>query len=573
MPGPIVECVPNISEGRRREVIDAVVKAADSVEGAKVLDVDPGSATNRTVITLAGEPQAVVESAFRLIEEAAALIDMRSHSGEHPRHGATDVCPFVPVSGLTMEDCAGLARQLGKRVGEELGIPVYLYEKAASKPEWEKLPNIREGEYEALPDKLGKPEWKPDYGPNEWNDRVARTGVCTIGARNFLIAYNVNINSRDAGVAREIALTIRDTGRNARNPDWTFIRDEKGRKVKQPGLLQCCKATGWYIDEYRTAQVTMNLTDIGVTPLHVGYETTREVAESIGVAVTGSEVVGLVPLSSMLEAGRYYLERQSEGLRRIGRQARTTGVPESELIELAVRSMGLSEVAPFRPGEKIIEYMLDPEGTDLTGMTCRGFVDELSTDSPAPGGGSVAALIGSLGAGLASMVANLTVKSRKCRESWDRMMELAPGAQELKDFMLRSVNDDTEAFNRMMAASRSGEGVREATLEAASVPMAVLGRCLELARMASSLEREGLPASLSDSGVAALSALAAAEAAYYNVLINLNELDDPEGTASMRKQASDGLEAVRSLAGEVTARVRERLLSSTKDAEDADNAD
>ncbi|HRW78345.1 MAG TPA: glutamate formimidoyltransferase, partial [Candidatus Sabulitectum sp.] len=271
MAGRIVECVPNISEGRNREVIDAVVKAASSVKGAGVLDVDPGAATNRTVITIAGEPDTVVESAFRLIKKAGELIDMRVQHGAHPRHGATDVCPFVPVSGISMEECAELARILGQRVGAELGIPVYLYENAASKPEWKKLPNIREGEYEALPNKLGRPEWKPDFGPNEWNDAVARTGVCTIGARNFLIAYNVNLNTGDTSLAKEIALSIRDSGRTERTSDWKFARDEQGKKIKVPGRLKNCKATGWYIEEYRTAQVTMNLTDISVTPLHIAY--------------------------------------------------------------------------------------------------------------------------------------------------------------------------------------------------------------------------------------------------------------------------------------------------------------
>ncbi|MCK5034798.1 MAG: glutamate formimidoyltransferase, partial [Candidatus Sabulitectum sp.] len=297
----IVECVPNISDGRNQEVIDAVVKAASSVSGASVLDVDPGAATNRTVITIAGEPEAVLQAAFNVIESAGKLIDMRKQHGSHPRHGATDVCPFVPVSGITMEECAELARKLGKKVGEELAIPVYLYEYAASKPEWVKLPNIREGEYEALQNKLGKPEWKPDFGPNEWNDATARTGVCTIGARNFLIAYNVNLNTSDTSMAKEIALNIRDTGRTQRTSQWKFARDENGKKINQEGRLKNCKAFGWFIEEYNTAQVTMNLTDIAVTPLHIGFDVTKEEAEKLGLMVTGSEVVGLVPLSSMVD--------------------------------------------------------------------------------------------------------------------------------------------------------------------------------------------------------------------------------------------------------------------------------
>ena len=561
----IVECVPNISEGRNGEIIEAVVKAAGSVIGAKVLDVDPGSATNRTVITIAGIPEAVLKSAFLLIEKAGELIDMRTHIGEHPRHGATDVCPFVPVSGLTMEDCAELARQLGKRVGEELGIPVYLYEKAASKPEWEKLPNIREGEYEALPDKLGKSEWKPDFGPNKWNDKVAKTGVCTIGARNFLIAYNVNLNSRDAGIAREIGLTIRDTGRNKRDSNWKFIKDKDGSKLNQPGLLQYCKATGWFIDEYNTAQVTMNLTDISITPLHIGYETTKNVAESLGVRVTGSEVVGLVPLSSMIEAGKYYLQKQNDGLRAIGRQAKTTGVPERELIEIAVRSMGLREVAPFNPDEKIIEYLVEEKDVNLSGMSCHEFVDELSIDSPAPGGGSVAALTASMGAALVSMVANLTVKSRKCREYWDRMLELAPKAQELKEMLMKAVDDDTRAFNRMMDSIRSGEEIQEAIKGAIHVPLNVLKSCSEIAEMAVVLEQEGLPASLSDSGVAALMAMAAAVSAYYNVLINLEQIEDREFIRTILEESQNALESVEKTTSEVRKNVEKKLLQELEE--------
>ncbi len=559
----IVECVPNISEGRNREVIDQVVAAADGVSGCKVLDVDPGAATNRTVITIAGAPDAVVESAFRLIRRAGELIDMRRHSGEHPRHGATDVCPFVPVSGATMDDCVRLAQRLGRRVGEELGIPVYLYEKAASKPEWEKLPDIRKGEYEALPDKLGKPEWEPDFGPNEWSDRVASTGVCTIGARNFLIAYNVNLNTKDPGVARDIGLTIRDKGRFRRTDRWKFVRDEEGRRQRQPGLLDCCKATGWYIEEYDTAQVTMNLTDISVTPLHLGYETVKEEAEKLGARVTGSEVVGLVPLSAMLEAGRYYIEKQHEGLSGVGRQGKTTGVPESELIETAIRSMGLREVSPFDPTEKIIEYMVAERDVDLSGMTCRDFADELSTDSPAPGGGSAAALMGALAASLDSMVANLTVKKRKRRESWELMRELAPRAQEIKDRMLDAIDEDTMAFNAWMDAARSGGDVQAAVTRAIEVPLGVLELCSEMVGMASTLETSGMQSSVSDAGVAAAAAGAAATGAYYNVLINLPELDDAELAASLRERAERALEecagAADAVERAVTAKLREAV--------------
>lgn len=560
MPEQIVEAVPNISEGRNRELIDEVVKAAGSVSGCKVLDVDPGAATNRTVITIAGEPRAVVESCFLLIEKAGRLIDMREHTGEHPRHGATDVCPFVPVSGVTMDDCVSYAGELGRRVGEELGIPVYLYEKAATRPEWEKLPNIRKGEYEALHEKLGRDEWKPDFGPNEWNDSVARTGVCTIGARNFLIAYNVNLNTKDPGVARDIGLTIRDNGRFLRNDRWKFVRDENGKKLRQPGKLQCCKATGWFIEEYQTAQVTMNLTDISVTPLHMGFEAVKEEAERLGTRVTGSEVVGLLPLSAMLEAGKFYIDRQHQGLSGAGRQGKTSGVPMSELIETAVRSMGLRDLTPFDPREKIIEFMVAEKEVDLSGMSCRDFADELSTDSPAPGGGSVAALIGSLGASLDAMVANLSVKKRKCRENWELMREIAPRAQAIKDDLLDAIDDDTAAFNAWMDAARQDGDVQAAVKRAIEVPFAVLKNCPEIIELASELEEKGLQASVSDAGVAAEAARASAVSAYYNVLINLGDLEDREYAEETGKQAEEILEEVLSAADGVFQRVREKLM-------------
>ncbi len=555
----IVEAVPNISEGSDKEVIGEIVKAANSVSGCRVLDVDPGAATNRTVITIAGDPDAVIESCFRLIAKAAELIDMRQHKGEHPRHGATDVCPFVPVSGVTMNDCVEYARILGRKVGEELGIPVYLYEKAASRPEWVKLPDVRKGEYEALPEKLGKPEWKPDFGPNEWNDHVAKTGVCTIGARNFLIAYNVNLNTKDAGIARDIGLTIRDTGRFLRDKNWKFVRDENGEKIKVPGKLKCCKATGWYIDEYQTAQVTMNLTDISVTPLHMGFEAVKEEAEKLGARVTGSEVVGLIPLNALLEAGKYYLEKQHQGLSAAGRAGKTTGVPQSELMETAIRSLGLNDITPFKPEEKVIEFMIEEKAVDLSGMKCRDFVDELSTDSPAPGGGSAAALMGALAAALNSMVANLTVKHRKSRQYWDLMRKLAPSAQRHKDALLNAIDEDTEAFNRWMEASRSGGNVQAAVEKAIEVPLKVLEMCPEILETAAELEAKGLQASVSDAGVAATAARAAGIGAYYNVLINLGELEDREYADGIRKKAEKLLDKVLAKADGIHELVKEKL--------------
>jgi glutamate formiminotransferase/formiminotetrahydrofolate cyclodeaminase len=555
----IVECIPNISEGKNKEAIDSVVKAASSVTGAKVLDVDPGAATNRTVITLAGDPDAVLEAAFRLVARAAEVIDMTRHTGEHPRQGATDVCPFVPISGISMDDCVQLSRRLGERVGRDLGIPVYLYEKAATRPSREKLPDIREGEYEALPAKLGRSEWDPDFGPNEWNERTARTGVTVIGARNFLIAYNVNLNTPDDSVAKEVALTIRDSGRTLRDGSWKFVRDGNGNKVQAPGLLQACKATGWHIAEYGCAQVTMNLTDISATPLHIAFETTREEIEKLGYRATGSEIVGLVPLSSMIEAGRFYLEKQNVGMTGIGKMAVSPGIPERQIVELAIRSMGLRDVARFEPDDKIIEYMVAERGAGLTGMTCAAFADELSTDSPAPGGGSVSAYIASLGAALSAMVANLTVRSRDCAGSWEEMRRIAPEAQQLKDQLVRAVDEDTEAFNAAMEASRSGGDVEAAMLEAARVPFKVLRACPEVLAMARELAEKGLQASLSDAGVAAAAAGAAAEGALFNVLINLAQLENRALASVMASEALKTADSVRTSSTLIVESVRRKL--------------
>lgn len=556
----IVECVPNISEGRNTEVIEAVVKAASSISGATILDVDPGAATNRTVITIAGEPDAVLESAFMVIKSAGELIDMRTQHGAHPRHGATDVCPFVPVSGITMEECAELARRLGEKVGRELSIPVYLYEFAASKPEWRKLPNIREGEYEALPNKLGKPEWKPDFGPNLWNDSVAKTGVCTIGARNFLIAYNVNLNTTDTSMAKEIALNIRDTGRTRRTSQWKFARDEQGKKIKQEGRLQNCKATGWFIEEYNTAQVTMNLTDIGVTPLHIGFDVTKEEAEKLGLSVTGSEVVGLVPLSAMVDAGKYFLEKQNRALLALGKQAKTTGAPQRELVGIAIKSMGLSDVAEFDPEKKIIEYMIADNSVNLSGMTCRDFCDELSIDSPAPGGGSAAALMGAVGAGLTSMVANLTVKNRDYRSDWQEMLELAPEAQDIKEFLVNSIDEDTRAFNIWMETARAKGDVQSAIKYAVEVPLSVLSKGPAVANMALALVERGMQSSLSDAGVAAAAALACATGAYYNVLINLPDIEDGAYRIHTAEKAEELLQETK----RISATVQEKVVAKLK---------
>ena len=523
----LVECVPNISEGRDRKIIDAVAAEVSAVDGVELLDVDPGAATNRTVFTFVGPPAATAQAAFRLIRKAGELIDMRQQSGEHARNGATDVCPFVPVSGVTMDDCAELARELGARVGEQLEIPVYLYEHAASKPEWQNLANIRKGEYEALPNKLGKDEWKPDFGPNAWSDRVARTGATQIGARQFLIAYNINLNTRNTRLARRIGLTIREQG-------GAVVRDEKGKKVRGPdgkflktekGLFEHCKATGWFIDEYNCAQVTMNLTDFHVTPPHVVFDKVCELAEDLGIRVTGSELVGLTPLEAMLDAGRHYLRKQDA----------SAGVPESDLIDLAMTSMGLSQITPFDPAERIIEYRVAGE-RPLVEKTVTGFVDELSRDSAAPGGGSVAALAGALAAGLSGMVANLTVGKAGYKKVGPEMKKIAEAGQHLKDRLVRAVDDDTFAFNEVMDAFGLPKGneeqkaardaaILEANKGATLVPLTVLETIPEVLALAEAAGERGNQNSLSDAGVAVLAARTAAMGAYYNVLINLAGLD------------------------------------------------
>jgi len=553
----LVECVPNISEGRDRKSIDAVTAEAAAVEGVTLLDVDPGAATNRTVITFVGEPEAVVEGAFRLIRKAAELIDMRKHTGEHPRQGATDVCPFVPVAGVTMEECAALAHRLGRRVGEELGIPVFLYEHAATRPERKSLADIRVGEYEAWPDKFGQPEWKPDYGPDEF---LPRTGAVVIGARQFLIAYNVNVNTRDKELAHQIALDIRETGRFRRDAQGKFVRDAAGNKLREPGLLQECRAVGWMIEEYGQAQVSINLTNFHVTPIHLAFDTCCEVGAKYGLRITGSEIVGLVPLEAMLMAGRHYLERQGKW----------AGVPERELVHIAARSLGLSDVAPFKPEEKIIEYAVGGRENALVDLTCTDFVDELASDSPAPGGGSVSALCGALSAGLSAMVAALTQGKKGYEAVQGDLAEVAARAHRLKDEFLIDVDRDTDSFNELMAAMRlpkktdediaaRDEAIRRATQHATLVPLGVLERSLRVFELAAVVAAKGNQNSLSDAGVAALAARTCAEGAFYNVVINLQGLAPSDFTRDTRARAQVALERARTLAGQIAAEVEGKL--------------
>lgn len=556
----VVECVPNISNGRDPSVYNAVADEARRVPGAAVLDVDPGADTNRTVITIAGEPEAVMEAAFRVVRKAAELIDMRSHHGAHPRHGATDVCPFVPVSGVSMEDCVEFARQVGQRIGAELGIPVWLYEYAASRPERRNLAELRSGEYEALPAKLGTEQWAPDFGPNAFNEHVARTGVCTVGARKFLIAYNINFNTRNHRIVNDIALDIREKGRIARDARGRFVRDAEGKPVYQPGMFAKCKAMGWYIPAYNCAQLTMNLTDFEETPPHEVFDAVCELAAARGLRVTGSELVGLIPLAALREAGQYFLDKQ---------QQVCTGVPEAELIRVAVKSMGLDELAPFDARARIIDYAIDTQPRPLANMTLRGFADELASASPAPGGGSVAALAGALAAGLAAMVPNLTVGKKGYKKVRDEMNDVAEEAQRLKDELLRAIDDDTAAFNALMDCYALPKGteaeqaaraaaILAATQGATEVPLATLKRCARVAELCLAVAERGNQNSLSDSGVGGAMALACATGAYYNVCINLKGMDqsDPQLKAyaqRVRAEADAAFAAARAQAEKVAA--------------------
>ena len=556
----LVECVPNFSEGRNTAVIDAIGKAAESVAGVRLLDVDPGADTNRTVFTFVGPLDRIADAAFAAIRKGVELIDMRKHTGAHARQGACDVCPFIPLGDTTMDECVELAHTLARRVGEELAIPVYLYEYAASRPERKSIVDIREGEYEALPDKLKDAKWAPDYGPATFNPTA---GATVIGAREFLIAYNINLTTRNPKIAKDIALSIRDSGRP--------VRDESGKKVKKgdgkaetiPGMFQFCKATGWFIPQYGCAQVTMNLTNYRVTPPHKVFDAVCRLADERGVRVTGSEIVGLTPLEVLRMAGEHYL----------GKQSACAGVPAPVLVEAAIRSLGLRDVAAFDPALKIIEYRIQDRNAGLMGMTVNGFADELSSDSPAPGGGSVAALCGSLSAALSAMVAALTHGKKGYESARPAMDDVARRGQKLKEFFAAAVDDDTQAFNRLMDAMRLPKGtdaekaqrldaIQEATKHAVLVPFSVLEHSLEAATLAAAMIADGNPNSLSDAGVAALTAKVAAVGAYYNVLINLPGIRDREFVVRTQEAAAGLVARVCETCDRLDAAVRERLATA-----------
>ncbi len=522
----LIECVPNFSEGRNREVIDSITNAITAVEGVRLLDVDPGEATNRTVVTFVGEPEAVVEAAFRGIARAAELIDMRQHHGAHPRMGATDVCPLIPISGITLEECAELARALAKRVAPELNIPTYGYEAAAFPPERRNLAVCRAGEYEALPEKMNVPGKGPDFGDRPYDEAAARSGATTIGARDFLVAVNFNLNTTSTRRANAIAFDVREKGRPMREGGKVTgkpLKDENGKPLMQPGTLKATKAIGWFIDEYGIAQVSMNITNIGVTPLHVAFDEVTRAAAARGIRVTGTEIVGLVPKRTLIDAGRYFLHKQQ----------RSTGLPESEIIRIAIKSMGLDELRPFKPEEKVIEYLLEADDSSrkLVDLTCRAFADETASESPAPGGGSISAYMGALAAALGTMVANLSSHKAGWDDRWEEFSDKADEGRRLQDALIHLVDEDTEAFNGIMAAiqmpkkTEAEQAARKAALEAATVhaidvPFATMQRAYDCFDLLQYVAEQGNPNSVSDAGVGALAAEAAVVGAGLNVRIN-----------------------------------------------------
>lgn len=542
----IIECVPNFSEGRDMAVVKQITDEIEACDGVRLLDVDPGEATNRTVVTFVGEPEAVVEAAFRAVKKAGEVIDMRRHHGEHPRIGATDVLPLVPVSGITLEECAQLARKLAERIAAETGIPCYCYEAAALQPERRNLAVCRAGEYEAIPEKLADPAKAPDFGARPYDESIARTGCTVVGARDFLIAVNFNLNTTSTRRANAIAFDVREKGRPERigNPITGEIRrDENGKPVMRPGTLKGTKAIGWYIKEYGIAQVSMNITDINATPLHAAFDEVCRCAEARGVRVTGTEIVGLVPERALIDAGKYFLRKQH----------RSTGIPKSDILNIAIKSMGLSDLRPFEPKEKVIEYLLDADKADadkLTALTVKGFADETLRESPAPGGGSVAAYMGALGAALGTMVANLSAHKPGWDNRWEEFSRWADKGVELEAELLRLVDEDTEAFNRIMAAfgmpkntdedkRLRSEAIQSATLFAAQVPLETMKSSYKAFEICKAMAETGNPASVSDAGVGALAARAAVLGAGLNVKINASSLKDKAQAEALINEANN----------------------------------
>ena len=568
----LIECVPNFSEGRNKQVIDQIVAAiaATELNGEKVrvLDVDPGEATNRTVVTFVGEPKVVMEAALKGAAKAAELIDMRLHHGAHPRSGATDVCPLIPVAGITLEECAELARSLAKRLYDELGIACYCYEAAAYKPERRNLAVCREGEYEALPKKMTDPALRPDFGPDSYTERVATAGATNVGARNFLIAVNFNLNTTSTRRAMAVAFDVREKGRKMREGGsltGKVLRDANGEEMWQPGTLKGCKAIGWYIDEYGIAQVSMNITDITQTPLHVAFEEVSRAAAARGMRVTGAEIVGLVPKCALIDAGKYYLARQQRSL----------GITEDEIIRMAVKSMGLDELKPFNPKEKVIEYMMidekeQAEKERLIRMTCKGFAIETASESAAPGGGSISAYMGALGAALGTMVANLSAHKRGWDDRWEEFSKVAEEGQQVMNELLALVDEDTAAFNKIMAVfampkstpeekAARAEAMEAATLYATQVPLRTMQTAMRAFPVLKAMAQKGNPASASDAGVGALAARAAVRGADMNVRINAAGLKNRDRAETLIAEAAALVQQAETAENEVLALVNANI--------------
>ena len=549
----IIECVPNFSEGNDLSIIRQITDAISSVDGVMLLDVDPGKATNRTVVTFVGDAESVVEAAYRGIQKASELIDMRKHHGEHPRMGATDVCPFVPVANATMDDCIACAKKLGERVGNSLNIPVYLYESAASRPERKNLATVRAGEYEGIEKKLQDPNWKPDFGPATFN---AFSGNCIIGARDFLVAFNVNLNTTSVRRANSVAFDVRENGR----VDPSGAKDAQGEPARIPGACKSVKAIGWYIEEYGIAQVSMNLTNIRDTAVHTAFDACVTSAANRGMRVTGSELVGLIPLQCLLDAGKYFLEKQQ----------RSTGVSEEELIKIAIKSMGLDELAPFNPADKIIEYKLGQRKGKLVLMDFRDFANETASESPAPGGGSISAYCGALGISLATMVANLSAHKKGWDDQWKVFSDAADKGQYLKDRLLHLVDEDTAAFNKIMDAfslpkataeekATRKQAIQDATVYAIEVPYSVMQLSLDAMQLIKQMAEIGNPNSVSDAGVGALCARTAVLGAFLNVQINAAGLSDKQLAADKIAAGQRLADAAQQMETEILDIVRNKI--------------
>ena len=561
----IIECVPNISEGRNKAIIKQVTDEIERVKGVKLLDVDPGEATNRTVITFVGAPDAVLEAAFQCVKKAAQLIDMRHHHGAHPRMGATDVCPLIPVSGITLEECAVLARKLAERIANELQIPCYCYEAAARTPERRNLAICRKGEYEGLAERMTVEAEAPDFGARPWDEGVARTGCTAVGARDFLIATNFNLNTTSTRRANAIAFDVREKGRPKReggSPVGKPMKDENGKTIMIPGTLKGTKAIGWFIDEYGIAQVSMNITNINVTPLHVAFDEVCRCAQNRGIRVTGTEIVGLIPKRTLIDAGKYFLRKQN----------RSTGIPEEDILQIAIKSMGLDDLKEFNPREKVIEYLLEDENKSkkLINLTVKGFADETSRESPAPGGGTISAYMGALGAALGTMVANLSSHKAGWDARWEEFSNWADKGQKIQAELMTLVDEDTEAFNRIMEAfglpkkteeekAARSAAIQAATLFATQVPLHTMQASFKVFELCKAMAEEGNPNSVSDAGVGVLAARAAVLGAGLNVKINASGLKDRETADKLVGEANELIKKANELEAEIMKIVEEKL--------------